>query len=90
MFVQSLCKIAQVHKLIAAEEIGKIAAWYDQRRITTAPLTPYRKSAFDKFFANRGQGTDRRPGARRDPDVQVNMDANSRRYPDRQEAGYHS
>jgi hypothetical protein len=25
-------------------------------------LTPMRKSAFDRFFAGRGQGTDRRPG----------------------------
>jgi hypothetical protein len=48
-----------------------------------ADLTPNRKAAFDKFFANRGGGTDRRPNA----DVQVNRDRNSSRYPDRQAAG---
>jgi hypothetical protein len=38
-----------------------------------------RKSAFGRFYAT--QGADPRPGAPRD-DVQVDMDRDSRRYPD--------
>jgi hypothetical protein len=52
-------------------------------------LTERRSAAFQKHFVNRvggGKGTDRRPGARRD-EVQVNMDRDSRRYPDRSAAG---
>lgn len=51
-------------------------------------LTERRSAAFQKHFANRvggGKGTDRRPNApRAGDDVQLNMDRNSRCYPDRQ------
>jgi hypothetical protein len=49
-------------------------------------LTPSRKAAFDKFFAGRGQGTDRRPGAGRTDNVRVNRNADDGRYPDRRAA----
>jgi hypothetical protein len=47
-------------------------------------LTPKRKSAFDRFFAGRGGGTDRRPGA---ADVRLSRTADDRRYPDLAAAG---
>jgi hypothetical protein len=46
-------------------------------------LTPYRANAFQKFFVNRNQGTDRRPGA---ADVRLNRNADDGRYPDRRGA----
>jgi hypothetical protein len=54
-------------------------------RVRVVGPAPYRKSAFDRFFAGRGQGTDRRPGAGRSADVELNRTSDSYRYPDRRE-----